>query len=217
MLARFQQESKLHKAINPLVVNQMRINGWEPSIKDQLDMQALFKTVDKNNDGMLTYEELKSYLSQRQGSIFGATAAQAILECGDSNADGQLSFDEYIEAMKAKVMMKDEMICKRVFNILDLNQDGRLTISELCKSLNISTRIANDLVNESDTEKTGYLSFNEFKATLQKEDFSIAVVGNHSCTVNASEIEEFVKLREDRTSTVYDRNTKKDKKSDASR
>eukprot|EP00495_Collosphaeridae_sp_1-RS-2012_P002364 TRINITY_DN204_c0_g2_i12.p1 TRINITY_DN204_c0_g2~~TRINITY_DN204_c0_g2_i12.p1 ORF type:complete len:368 (+),score=98.82 TRINITY_DN204_c0_g2_i12:110-1105(+) len=122
MLARFQQASKLHKAIRPLVVNQMRVNGWEPSIKDQLDMKALFQTLDKDNDGQLTYEELKNYLSQRQGSIYGASAAQAILETGDSNDDGQLSFDEYFEAMKTKVIMKDERICEKVFNILDLKQ-----------------------------------------------------------------------------------------------
>jgi len=98
--------------------------------------------------------------------------------------------------MKTKVIMKDEKICEKVFNILDLNKDGKLTIAELCSALNISKKTANDLVNESDTGKTGYLSLDEFKATLTKDNFSISSVGNHSVTVNREEIEQFVALQD---------------------
>ena len=67
---------------------------------DENNLKAAFKFFDKNNDNMISKEELKETLMEDNLEVSDEEIMK-LLEDIDSNADGKVDFDEFKKMMHA--------------------------------------------------------------------------------------------------------------------
>lgn len=58
------------------------------------ELSALFKSIDKNNDGKISREELKSAFSRSEVTVSNAKLDNFFVKI-DTNRDGVITFDEW--------------------------------------------------------------------------------------------------------------------------
>ena len=75
---------------------------------------AHFSAIDANQDGQITFDELRAYMKSQRGH-HGAKAFQT----ADTNGDGRISRDEFLAQAAAR------------FDRMDANKDGFLTPDEV--------------------------------------------------------------------------------------
>lgn len=107
--------------------------------KNISQVKAAFKTIDANNDGLLSKEEVIS----SPGNKFDKEEVEAIFELGDVNGDGEIDMGEFIGLMypsAAEVVSKLSASFKNIddvkasFKLLDIDGDGSISRQEMAAS-----------------------------------------------------------------------------------
>ncbi len=103
------------------VNNDYKVSKFENifKIKFTIGLNKIFSTLDKNNDGYLTVDEIKSSQHDEE-NLFKINFYTKWLEL-DENKDGFLSI---LEAQKSKALPKH-------FALIDSNKDNKLSKNEL--------------------------------------------------------------------------------------
>ena len=135
--------------------------------KQFLEIQEMFKRVDKNDDGIISLDELKNVLQ----TIFKQLSSEKIdtmVSDADKNKDGRISYEEFYRVLKRK--NKNNKLLK-AFKVLDTNGDGKISHEELIEVLKeteveLSKQRVIEMINEVDKDGDGYLSYNEFLNTM---------------------------------------------------
>merc|ERR1719500_2631142 len=116
----------------------MAISRFTRNVKNLADAQQMFKILDKNGDGLISQEEMRSC-----GSRFNATEIEAIFAIGDSNNDGEIDIDEFIGVMcpsatavvfKVSQTFKGKDGAVKAFKQIDLDGDGAISKDEMAKA-----------------------------------------------------------------------------------
>lgn len=92
---------------------------------DKERYEKLFAELDKNKDGSIGVEELKSGLKHRYGKELKKHAEEFITK-SDKDSDKKLSLQEFVEVLK-----ENERQLKLTFVNLDKNKDGQIDPSEI--------------------------------------------------------------------------------------
>ena len=116
-------------------------------------MDAQFKLLDANHDGIVTRAELEAS-EQRAAAALAAQRAAAAFAQLDSDHNGQLSLAEFTRLATATPPQVD---VSAMMNRLDLNRDQKITLIE-----NRTATLAN--FDKLDTDKDGVVSAAEMKA-----------------------------------------------------
>merc|ERR1712203_836400 len=95
---------------------------------------GIFRSLDKNGDGMLSPEEIRDGMVQ-QGLKVPKTF-EDILKGIDSNGSGQLDYSEFVAATIDHKIYTQRDVCWAAFRTFDLDGDGRITREELSQVLN---------------------------------------------------------------------------------
>jgi Ca2+-binding EF-hand superfamily protein len=124
----------------------------------KLKPEEFIKRFDKNNDGLISKDELPMFL----GKAFDATDKKGT---GKLDRDGVAALQKLLQNFLAKGggQPKNLPIAAYDFDALDKNADGRLTKDEL-KGTPFYDRFA-----EIDTNKDGKIDRREFEAFQQRE------------------------------------------------
>ena len=87
---------------------------------------AIFKKLDKNNDGYITLKELKSGMK----GIPNLEEVSRILNSIDTDKNGAINYNEFIAATidTEKLVNSKEDQCADAFQVFDKNGDGKITI-----------------------------------------------------------------------------------------
>ena len=152
--------------LSPRTINQIRREFFDPARKRHGKLGRVEVAEMIFNLGIiLTNEELKS-----------------LLEIGDCTKDGKIPFQNaiyyFLEGSRDGDRAAAELaIINRCFVMADVNGNGRLSRQEFCKLLKsiglpLENRQANYLFSLADDDKSGNISFEEFKAVCLKTDFS---------------------------------------------
>merc|ERR1712088_954223 len=88
------------------------------NVKNLADAQQMFKILDKNGDGLISQEEMRSC-----GSRFNATEIEAIFAIGDTNNDGEIDLNEFVAVMCPAASTV-------VGRLSESNNDGEIDIDE---------------------------------------------------------------------------------------
>ncbi|KAJ0799418.1 putative protein kinase CAMK-CDPK family [Helianthus annuus] len=113
-------------------------------------LKQMFKMIDTDNSGNITFEELKIGLKN-----FGAN----------------------LEEYEIHDLMQAEDSIYAAFSYFDKDGSGFITVNEIqqsCKELGIDESQIDDIIKEADLNNDGRIDYNEFVAMMQKES---AVVG----------------------------------------
>lgn len=119
---------------------------------------------DTNSDGVITGPERDAARSNLQQRV-ELTREERFVQA-DTNRDGYLSFDEFSAIPAVKRLAQEHPDApKAIFNGMDANHDGLVSLEEFMLQLRRHDRPPLDVVfRTADTNADGYLSFAEFSA-----------------------------------------------------
>jgi calcium-dependent protein kinase len=133
------------------------------SNKEYEELIKIFKTLDKNNDGRLTYIELKEGYKKVYGKHFSEIEINRIIDEVDTDKDGYISYEEFLRVALSKRKIFQEKNLKICFEKFDVNKDGKLSRDELKIILgDCANEYLNALLLKLDTNHDGEISYEEF-------------------------------------------------------
>merc|ERR1712156_207648 len=144
------------------------------------EMKKVFNLIDTDGSGSLSLEEVVLYLKSITDDI-SEDNIQKIFEGIDTSGDKAVDFEEFKEVMGLlsekgwnKLSNPDEVKeveVKALFNMIDKDQSGELSLEEArkaCKLIQARFNISevDDWMSQVDTNNDGRLSYDEFKKSL---------------------------------------------------
>uniref|UniRef100_A0A6V7QRG5 non-specific serine/threonine protein kinase n=1 Tax=Ananas comosus var. bracteatus TaxID=296719 RepID=A0A6V7QRG5_ANACO len=149
----------------------LRVIADHLSIEEVEDIKEMFKMMDTDNDGTVSYEDLKSGLA-KFGSHLAESEVQMLIEAVDTNGKGKLDYGEFLAVSLHLQRMANDEHLRRAFSYFDKDSNGYIEPEELREALAEdgaadSMDIANDILQEVDTDKDGRISYDEFVAMMK--------------------------------------------------
>lgn len=143
---------------------------WSIPDEKVYELQEAFVLFDKNQDGMITKEELGAVL-RALGQRPTMSEVQALIHSVDLDQSGTIDFEEFVKIFSAKLSIDPEKELHEVFCIFDENGDGFISSDELYSILqklgeHITKTEAQKMISEADLNKDGKVDYREFKAIL---------------------------------------------------
>ena len=133
-----------------------------------------FKIFDKNNDGLITQDELKQLLNNI-GQKPSDSEIQDMINEIDIDGDGKINFDNFITLMEKKLRdHDDEEELIETFKVFDKDGIGFITYNNLkdvvhSLGLNYSDDEIMEMIKECDLDKDMMINYDEFtKMVLDK-------------------------------------------------
>ncbi|CAI0556855.1 unnamed protein product [Linum tenue] len=117
-------------AMNKLKKMALRVIAERMSEEEIGGLKELFKMIDTDNSGTITFEELKSGL-QRVGSELMESEIKALMEAADIDNSGTLDYGEFLAATLHLNKMEREENLAAAFAYFDKDGSGYITIDEL--------------------------------------------------------------------------------------
>ena len=133
----------------------------------EIEVRTQFEKADKDKNGTLDKEEIKTILKEFFDDITEEEAELILKDC-DSNNDNQLDFNEYLDLCKelrTPQQTKEEM--KAAFEEVDKDGNGSIDIKELKSmtkkaGMKLSKKELKQMMSDADTDKNGTVDFDEF-------------------------------------------------------
>ena len=126
-------------------------------------LKKVFKYLDKNGDGRLTYGELRSGFDRVFGRYLSDLEMNKVIEEVDGDNDGYISYEEFLRVSINRKKLLEERNLKLAFDRFDLNRDGKLSREELKNVLGTQeNQYINLLLLHIDKNNDGFISFSEF-------------------------------------------------------
>ncbi|KAF3321899.1 Calcium-dependent protein kinase 13 [Carex littledalei] len=150
----------------------LRVIADHLSAEEVEDIKDMFKLMDTNNDGIVTYEELKNGL-QKFGSHLAESEVQMLIEAVDTNGKGSLDYGEFLAVSLHLQRMANDEHLRRAFSYFDKDCNGFIEPEELKVALaedgtgGDTMDVVNDILQEVDTDKDGKISYDEFVAMMK--------------------------------------------------
>jgi calcium-dependent protein kinase len=165
-LKNFQNYNKLKKATLTFIASQLSENEIQ-------ELGKLFKSIDKNGDGVLTVEEIKNALvNQKDQNI---KDIQSVLDSIDTDGSGTINYTEFLAAtMEKAIYLKEEKLFN-AFRMFDADGSGKISAEELKATLGSDEKFKNldksyweNMIKEADKNNDGEIDYNEFLEMMGK-------------------------------------------------
>uniref|UniRef100_A0A2P2N0X7 non-specific serine/threonine protein kinase n=1 Tax=Rhizophora mucronata TaxID=61149 RepID=A0A2P2N0X7_RHIMU len=163
-LKQFRAMNKLKKLAHKVIAE----NLSEEEIKG---LRQLFKNIDTDGSGTITYDELKAGLS-RLGSKLTEAEIKQLMDAADVDKNGTIDYDEFITATMHQHRLEKEEHLYKAFQRFDKDSSGFITRDELKQSMaqyGIGDEATiNEVIDDVDTNKDGRINYEEFAAMMRK-------------------------------------------------
>lgn len=160
-LSSFKAESHLQKVVFTFIVTQ-RMQSEQVS-----RLREVFELIDKDGDGVLSYEELQMAVIEHKLDL---DVNEIIEEC-DIDKSGSIDYTEFLMATIEHSKAYNKQKIKEVFDVLDVNKDGKISVDEL-KTLISGDRerisFADQVIKETDVNGDGEIDLDEFMSQFNK-------------------------------------------------
>lgn len=154
-LQRFHAQNKLEKSILTFITTNIMDDS---SNKELID---LFKSIDKNNDGRLSRQEI---INGYQELGLTLEHAQEIISKIDSDQSGLIEYSEFITATQNWKKICEKDFLEKTFKIYDIGKDGNLSLNELKQLIpGVENSDWDQFFQEADKNGDGLISLSEFK------------------------------------------------------
>ncbi|CAM6093245.1 unnamed protein product [Calypogeia fissa] len=162
---------KQFSAMNKLKKKALRIIAEHLSGEEVDGLKDLFRSMDTDGSGSITFQELKVGL-HKMGSQLTESEARMLMDSADVNGNGSLDYGEFVAATIHLQRMDNDEHLRKAFNYFDKDESGYIDIEELKLALQDElgpndTDVINDIIREVDTDKDGQISYEEFVSMMR--------------------------------------------------
>ncbi|XP_040381001.1 calcium-dependent protein kinase 2 isoform X1 [Oryza brachyantha] len=188
---------KQFRAMNQFKKAALRVIAGCLSEEEIRGLKEMFKSMDSDNSGTITVDELRRGLS-KQGTKLTEAEVQQLMEavsvhlgfgllygiCGvmltayllqiqaDADGNGIIDYDEFITATMHMNRMDREEHLYTAFQYFDKDNSGCISKEELEQALRekglLDGRDIKDIISEVDADNDGKIDYNEFVAMMRK-------------------------------------------------
>ncbi|KAL1330344.1 hypothetical protein HN51_047575 [Arachis hypogaea] len=137
----------------------------------------MFKMIDTDNSGQITFEELKAGLKRFDANL-KESEIYDLMQAADIDNSGTIDYGEFIAATLHlnKIEREDHLFA--AFTYFDKDGSGYITQDELqqaCDEFGIEDARLEEIIKEIDQDNDGRIDYNEFVAMMQNG--SLPMVG----------------------------------------
>ena len=161
-LRNFRSEQMLKKAAIGFIVSQLSTRS------EREEMMELFRSLDTDNSGTLSAEEIKAgFLRVFSNDAIDIDAeVDRILKEVDLNGSGVIEYSEFVSATLSKIQLLSKERLETAFKAFDLDGSGSISASELKEVLGRSGKYDDEIwekiIAEVDLNNDGVIDINEF-------------------------------------------------------
>lgn len=167
VLTRLRQFSAMNK-MKKLALRVIAKNLTEEEI---LGLKEMFKSMDTDNSGAISYQELKEGL-KKHGSNLPEAQIRQLMEAADVDNSGTIDYEEFITATVHLNKVEKEEHIYEAFRHFDTDNSGYITKDELKAALsdehNLEAGEVEKIIEEVDIDKDGKINYEEFSAMIRK-------------------------------------------------
>ncbi|XP_055831369.1 calcium-dependent protein kinase 1-like [Solanum dulcamara] len=161
---------KQFSAMNKLKKMALRVIAESLSEEEIAGLKEMFRMIDTDNSGQITFEELKDGL-KRFGSNLKESEIYDLMQAADVDNSGTIDYGEFIAATLHlnKIERDDHLFA--AFSFFDKDGSGYITADELqhaCEEFGIGDVRMEEMIREADQDNDGRIDYNEFVAMMQK-------------------------------------------------
>lgn len=161
---------KQFSAMNKLKKMALRVIAESLSEEEIAGLKEMFKMIDADNSGQITFEELKAGL-KRVGANLKESEIYDLMQAADVDNSGTIDYGEFIAATMHlnKIEREDHLFA--AFSYFDKDGSGYITPDELqqaCEEFGIEDVRLEEMIREVDQDNDGRIDYNEFVAMMQK-------------------------------------------------
>ncbi|KAK3211342.1 hypothetical protein Dsin_016048 [Dipteronia sinensis] len=161
---------KQFSAMNKLKKMALRVIAERLSEEEIGGLRELFKMIDTDDSGSITFDELKDGL-KRVGSELMESEIKDLMEAADIDNSGTIDYGEFLAATVHLNKLEREENLVSAFSFFDKDSSGYITIDELqqaCKEFGLSDLHLDEMIKEIDQDNDGKIDYGEFAAMMRK-------------------------------------------------
>ena len=165
-----QSRLKQFSAMNKLKKIAIRVIAESLSEEEIVGLKEMFKMMDTDNSGEISFEELKVGL-RKVGSNLKEDDIRELMDAADVDRDGTIDYGEFLAATLHLNKIEREENMYAAFAYLDKDKSGYLTTDELQQAVtdfNMGDISVEDLIREVDQDNDGRIDYNEFVTMMRK-------------------------------------------------
>ncbi|KAL0318321.1 UNVERIFIED_CONTAM: Calcium-dependent protein kinase [Sesamum angustifolium] len=162
---------KQFSVMNRFKKRALRVIAEHLSVEEVEVIRDMFALMDTDNDGKVTYEELKAGL-RKVGSQLAEPEIKLLMDVADVDGNGVLDYGEFVAVTIHLQRMENDEHFRRAFIFFDKDGSGYIELDELREALadesgETDLDVLNDIMREVDTDKDGQISYDEFVAMMK--------------------------------------------------
>ncbi|XP_022631429.1 calcium-dependent protein kinase 3 isoform X2 [Vigna radiata var. radiata] len=162
---------KQFRAMNKLKKVALKVIAENLSEEEIIGLKEMFKSMDTDNNGIITFEELKTGLP-KLGTKISESEVKQLMEAADVDGNGTIDYIEFITATMHMNRMEREDHLYKAFEYFDKDRSGYITMEELesaLKKYNMGDEeTIKEIISEVDTDNDGRINYEEFVAMMRK-------------------------------------------------
>ncbi|KAI3864635.1 hypothetical protein MKX03_009155 [Papaver bracteatum] len=161
---------KQFSAMNKLKKMALRVIAESLSEEEIAGLKEMFKAMDTDNSGAITFDELKAGL-KKYGSNLKECEIRDLMDAADVDNSGTIDYGEFIAATVHLNKLEREEHLVAAFAYFDKDGSGYITVDELqqaCVEHNMTDVLLEDIIKEVDQDNDGRIDYGEFVAMMTK-------------------------------------------------
>ncbi|CAI8619526.1 unnamed protein product [Vicia faba] len=162
---------KQFRAMNKLKKVALKVIAENLSEEEIIGLKEMFKSMDTDNSGTITFEELKAGLP-KLGSKMSESEVRQLMEAADVDGNGTIDYIEFITATMHMNRMERQDHLYKAFEYFDQDKSGYITKEELesaLKKYNMGDEnTIKEIIAEVDTDNDARINYDEFVAMMRK-------------------------------------------------
>ncbi|XP_009418968.2 calcium-dependent protein kinase 17 [Musa acuminata AAA Group] len=173
---------KQFSAMNKLKKMAIRVIAESLSEEEIAGLKEMFKMIDADNSGQITYEELKVGL-KKVGANLKESEISALMAAADIDNSGTIDYGEFIAATLHLNKIEREDNLFSAFSYFDKDGSGYITQDELqkaCDEFGIEDVRIEEIIQEIDQDNDGRIDYNEFATMMHKGNAAFGKKGQRN-------------------------------------
>ncbi|CAD6229410.1 unnamed protein product [Miscanthus lutarioriparius] len=162
---------KQFTAMNQFKKAALRVIAGCLSEEEIRGLKEMFKSMDADNSGTITVDELRRGLA-KQGTKLSEAEVEQLMAAADADGNGTIDYEEFITATMHMNRMDREEHLYTAFQYFDKDGSGCISKEELEQALKekglLDGRDIKDIISEVDADNDGRIDYSEFVAMMRK-------------------------------------------------